>query len=286
MPFTTLISPTELVTHLGDPNWAIIDCRFSLTDTEAGRRNYLASHIPGALYAHLDEDLSGPFVVGKTGRHPLPAVEALSQTLSRWGIDDTVQVVVYDDAGGMVAGRLWWMLRWLGHDAVAVLDGDWRAWQAEIGAQDCVQGEEQRTPRHFVAKVRPEMLASLAEVEAEVADPRHRLLDARAADRFRGENETIHPRAGHIPSAVCAHYAGNLTPEGRFQAADLLRQRFMTLLDGTAPEQAIFYCGSGVSACNNLLAMEIAGLPGGRLYVGSWSEWSANPNHPIAVGAE
>ena len=284
MAFTTLISPAELAANLGKPNWAIIDCRFSLADTEAGRRNYLAGHIPGAIYAHLDEALSGKYVAGKTGRHPLPAVEAFSQTLSRWGIDDTVQVVVYDDSGGMVAGRVWWMLRWLGHDAVAVLDGDWRAWKAEMGAEQATQGSEQREPRTFVAKVRPEMLASLAEVEAEVADPKRRLLDARAEDRFRGENETIHPRAGHIPGAVCAYFAGNLTPEGRFQSPAFLHQRFQSLLGEVPPEQAIFYCGSGVSACNNLLAMEVAGLPGGRLYVGSWSEWSGNPDRPIATG--
>lgn len=291
MAYTTLITPSELAKQFGDPNWAhncaIIDCRFSLVDTEAGRRNYLAGHIPGALYAHLDEDLSGPFTVGKTGRHPLPSVEKFVQTLSDWGIDDTVQVVIYDDAGGVMSGRLWWMLRWMGHDAVAVLDGDWRAWKAENerqGAKEIVrQGAETRSARTFVPRVRPEMVASLAEVEAEVEKGQRKLIDARAEDRFRGENETIHPRAGHIPGAVCAFYGGNLTSDAHFQAPDFLRTRFTALLGDQPASQAIFYCGSGVSACHNLLAMEIAGLPGAKLYVGSWSEWSANPNHPIAT---
>lgn len=282
MPFTTLITPTELAQHLDDPNFAnncaIIDCRFSLVDTEAGRRSYLAGHIPGAVYAHLDEDLSGPFVVGKTGRHPLPSVEKFAQTLSNWGIDDTVQVVAYDDAGGVMAGRLWWMLRWLGHDAVAVLDGDWRRWNGESR-----QGNETRSPRQFVPRVRSEMVATLAEVEAEVEKGERQLIDARAEDRFHGQNETIHPRAGHIPGAVCAYYVGNLTPDARFQSPEFLRNRFTSLLADRTPSQSIFYCGSGVSACHNLLAMEIAGLTGAKLYVGSWSEWSADPNRPIAT---
>ena len=291
MPFTTLITPGELANHLGDPNWAhncaIIDCRFSLVDTEAGRRNYLAGHIPGAIYAHLDEDLSGPFVVGKTGRHPLPTVEKFTQTLSNWGIDDSVQVVIYDDAGGVMAGRLWWMLRWLGHDAAAVLDGDWRGWNAENAGKGESEikraGVENRPARKFVPHVRPEMVATLAEVEAEVQKGERRLVDARAEDRFRGENETIHPRAGHIPGAVCAFYANNLTPDARFQSPEFLRTRFGALLGNQPPSQAIFYCGSGVSACHNLLAMEVAGLSGAKLYVGSWSEWSADPNRPIAT---
>lgn len=278
MPYTTLITPAQLAQHLDDPNYAIIDCRFSLTDTEAGRRNYLAGHIPGAVYAHLDEDLSGPFVVGKTGRHPLPSVETFAETLSNWGINDNVQVVIYDDAGGVMSGRLWWMLRWMGHDAVAVLDGDWRAWKGESR-----QGKESRSPRKFVPRVRPEMVASLAEMEAEVQKGERKLVDARAEDRFRGENETLHPRAGHIPGAVCAFYAGNLTPDAQFKSPEALRERFTTLMGNQPPSQSIFYCGSGVSACHNLLAMEIAGLPGAKLYVGSWSEWSADPNRPIAT---
>ncbi len=294
MPYTTLITPAELANHLDDPDWAIFDCRYALTDHVVGRHKYLENHIPGAVYADLGQDLSGEKIPGKTGRHPLPAVETFAETLSRWGIDERVQVVAYDDAGGVYAGRLWWMLRWMGHDTVAVLDGDWRAWEKERQGFDVSSaerdkkarraGEETRPRREFGARVRPDMLASLAEVEAEARDPQGRLLDARAADRFRGENEMIDAKAGHIPSAVCAFYAANLTTEGRFQSSAFLRDRFTPLLGNVPANQAIFYCGSGVSACHNLLAMEIAGLPGGRLYVGSWSEWSARADRPVAVG--
>jgi len=282
MPFTTLISPAELSAHLNDPDWAIVDCRFSLVDTGKGRRDYLAGHIPGAMYAHLDEDLSGPIVRGVTGRHPLPAIDDFVTKLSAWGIDGATQVVVYDDASGMYAGRLWWMLRWLGHDAVAVLDGDWRLWQAD--GRPIGRSAEQRTPRTFLAQPRSQLLATVEEIAQRLNDPAQHLFDVRAADRYRGENETIDPVAGHIPGAVNAPYALNLDTDGRFLPAGDLRERYEALLGDAAPQEAIFYCGSGVSAVHNLLAMAYAGLPMGRLFVGSWSQWIADEGRPVATG--
>ena len=283
MPYTTLISTAELAEHLADPDWAVIDVRFSLTDHAVGERNYLAAHIPGAVYAHLERDLSSPQIAGKTGRHPLPPVAAITQTLSQWGIDSRTQVVVYDDNSGVYAGRLWWMLRWLGHDAVALLDGDWRLWQAE--GRPTRSGAEQRDARTFTPRVRPHLLATSDEIAGRLGAPDLHLFDARAADRYRGENETIDPVVGHVPGAVNAPYALNLDADGRFLSAGELRERYEALLGDAPAEEAIFYCGSGVSAVHDLIAVEVAGLGLPRLYVGSWSEWIADPARPVASGA-
>jgi thiosulfate/3-mercaptopyruvate sulfurtransferase len=283
MPFTSLISSAEVAAHLDNPDWAIVDCRFALTDTERGRRDYWAAHIPGAVYAHLDEDLSGSIIPGKTGRHPLPPIDDFVARLSAWGIDNRTQVVVYDDASGLYAGRLWWMLRWLGHDAAALLDGDWRLWQAE--GRPVRSGVENRSQRTFVAQPRPHLQATVDELLRRRGDSTLRLFDARTADRYRGENETIDPVAGHIPDAVNAPYALNLDADGRFLAASELRERYEALLGDAPAQEAIFYCGSGVSAAHDLLALEIAGLGMGRLYVGSWSEWIADPARPVATGS-
>ncbi len=281
--YTTLITTDILAAHLDDPNWAVVDCRFALLDPAKGRTDYLAAHIPGAIYAHLDEDLSSPRIPGQTGRHPLPTPETFAATLARWGIDDSVQVVVYDDAGAMVAGRLWWMLRWLGHNAVAVLDGDWRAWLAE--GRPTRSGVETRTPRNFVAALQPGLTIDTDEVAARLHDPTLRLFDARSAERFRGENETIDPRAGHIPGAVSAPYADNLTADGHFLPPAALRTRWTERSADNGSCEEVVYCGSGVSAAHHVLARAHAGLPLPRLYVGSWSEWSADPARPIATGA-
>lgn len=282
MAFTTLISSAEVAAHLDDPAWAIVDCRFALTDPDKGRRDYLTAHIPGAVYAHLDDDLSSPIVPGVTGRHPLPPVEVCAARFSAWGIDAQTQVVVYDDLSGLFAGRLWWMLRWLGHDAVAVLDGDWRLWQAEGRAVRT--GVEARTPRLFIPHLRPHLLATVDELLQRRADPTLRLFDVRTVERYRGENETIDPVAGHIPGAVSAPYTTNLDADGRFLAPGELRERYEALLGDAVPGETIFYCGSGVSAVHDLIALEVAGLGMGRLYVGSWSEWVADPTRPVATG--
>lgn len=284
MSHITILSTSELAQHLTDPDWAIVDCRFWLDDTERGRRDYWQAHIPGAVYAHLDEDLSGPIVPGLTGRHPLPAIDAITRTLSDWGIDSSVQVVAYDDAGGSMAARLWWLLRWLGHEAVAVLDGGFPRWQKE--GRETRDGVETRLPRSFVSHPRPELLASTANVLEATKDAHQRVFDSRAAERYRGENETIDPVAGHIPGAVSAPYADNIGPEGLFLPREALRARFETLLGGMPAGQTLFYCGSGVSAAQNLIALAHAGLGEARLYAGSWSEWIADPSRPIATGNE
>ncbi len=285
MSNTTLISPDELQSSLADPACVLIDCRFSLTDTDLGRNGYLANHIPGALYAHLDDDLSGPVVKGQTGRHPLPSVEQFVDTLSAWGIGAGVQVVAYDDTGGSMAARLWWMLRWLGHEDVAVLNGGWQAWNA--AGHPVRSGPESPEPRgwrgrrEFEARPRPELVADATEVERIRNHDSYVLCDCRGADRFRGENETIDPVAGHIPGAISLPYAGNLTEDKTFRPAAELKQRFEHSLGRTPSENVVLYCGSGVTAAHNALAIAYAGLGDARLYPGSWSEWITDPRRPI-----
>ncbi len=280
MTYTTLIQPSDLAAHLGDPGWAVVDVRFSLDDPARGRRAYAEAHIPGATYAHLDEDLSGPVRPGVTGRHPLPTPEAFAATLGRLGIGNTTQVVAYDDAGGAIAARLWWMLRWLGHDAVAVLDGGFPAWQA--GGYAVRGGEEVPAPARFVPHPRPALLADVEDIVRRA--PGVRLLDARAAERYRGEVEPIDPVAGHIPGALSAPFRENLDDRGRFLPPDVLRRRFERLLGGAPQADVICYCGSGVTAAHNLLALAHAGFAGARLYPGSWSHWITDPERPVATG--
>lgn len=285
MIYTTLIDSQTLADHLQHPDWVIIDCRFSLADTERGRRAYLLNHIPGALYAHLDEDLCSPVFPEKTGRHPLPEVGTLAERFARWGIDSSVQVVAYDDwpgAPGAVAARLWWSLRWLGHTAVAVLDGGWESWLAE--QRPVVSGEEQApVVRNFQPVLHPELLATTTDVNHMRLDDDYRIFDSRAEERYLGMNETIDPVAGHIPGAWSAPFAGNMGTDGKFLPSLALRERFTMLLNGVSAENAVFYCGSGVSAAHNLLAVAHAGLGEARLYAGSWSEWITDPHRPIAT---
>jgi thiosulfate/3-mercaptopyruvate sulfurtransferase len=280
MSYTTTISAGELAQHLDDPEWAIVDCRFKLADPVQGHKEYKSSHITGAVYAHLDEDLSGPVIKGVTGRHPLPGIKEISEVFSRLGIDRRVQVVVYDDMGGaLAADRVWWLLRWLGHDAVAVLDGGWQVWEER--KLPVSSGVEWRERREFIPHPRNELIISTQEVEQIHKDPRYRLLDARSADRFRGENETIDPIAGHIPGAISAPYAGNLNPAGTFQSNGNLATRYKRLIGDTPVNHVVCYCGSGVTAVHDILAMLKAGLGEARLYAGSYSEWITDPKHPV-----
>ncbi len=280
MAYTTTITAAELDQHLDDSNWAIIDCRFKLANTDQGRSDYTASHIPGAVYAHLDEDLSGPIIKGVTGRHPLPSVEKIMGVFSRFGIYSDVQVVSYDDMGGALAAvRVWWLLRWLGHEAVAVLDGGWQEWQKNGLPVD--NTTPVRQPRQFIPHPRNDMIVTSAEVEWMRLDPHYRLLDARSADRYRGENETIDPVAGHIPGAISAPYAGNLNPDGTFRTDERLCARYKRLVGDTPIDHVVAYCGSGVTAVHDVLAMVKAGLGEPRLYAGSYSEWITDPNHPV-----
>jgi thiosulfate/3-mercaptopyruvate sulfurtransferase len=279
---TTLISTEQLADHLGDSDWVIVDCRFDLADTEKGRRDYQQGHIPGAIYTHLDDDLSGSVRPGETGRHPLPDVDTLAETFSSWGIDSDVQVVAYDARGGAIAARLWWLLRWLGHDAVAVLNGGFPRWVAE--SRPVTAAIITLQPREFQPDMRPEMLANAADVLAHFGDTSYRLVDSRAPERYRGEEEPLDPVAGHIPGALSYHFARNLQADETFELKPILRGRFRALLDDVPAERTIFYCGSGVTAAHNVLALAYAGLGMAQLYAGSWSHWITDPERPIVQG--
>lgn len=273
--FTTLIDVSSLSQNFEDRDWVIVDCRFSLADTTAGRRAYEQAHITGAVYAHLDHDLSGPPVTDN-GRHPLPTPAALTKLFGRLGIDESKQVIVYDDANGMVASRLWWMLRYMGHKAVAVLAGGWPAWQA--ANLPTFSGVEINPPVIFTGAPHPGWLVPIDDVPQVPL-----LIDSRSPERYRGENETIDTQAGHIPGAINYFYQNNWAADGYLPPAEIQTQ-LQQLLGDTPADEAVFYCGSGVSACANLLALTHAGLGNGRLYVGSWSEWSRDSERPIATG--
>jgi thiosulfate/3-mercaptopyruvate sulfurtransferase len=281
MNFTTLISVNDLARHLDDPAWIVCDCRHDLMNYESGRHAHAEGHIPGARFLHLDEDLSGP-KNGRNGRHPLPHPITFTLRLGALGIDNRKQVVAYDASGGCYAARLWWMLRWVGHHRVAVLDGGWDAW---------VQAAHRVTAEHPVVagtSYNPELQPQTAVDTAFIASHLNRqdvsVLDARSADRFCGENETLDPVAGHIPGAVNRYFKHNLDESGRFKGARALEREFGDLLGNRTPDSVVHQCGSGVTACHNLLAMEIAGLSGSRLYPGSWSEWCSDRARPVATG--
>lgn len=279
----SVIRVDELARSLGAPHTSIVDCRFSLADPEAGRRAYLAGHVPGAVYAHLDEDLSGPKIAGKTGRHPLPDPASLAEKLGVWGIGNGARVVVYDDAGGAFASRLWWLLRWLGHDEVAVLDGGWPAWLASGAPTSTERPSPSRAA--FVPRVRPELVALADEVDRLRVRADHRVLDARTVERFRGDVEPIDPVAGHIPGARSLPLGENLDA-GKLRDPDAIRTRFARALGDVPAERAVAYCGSGVTACHLIWAAEVAGLGGMRLYPGSWSEWITDAKRPVVGGDE
>jgi thiosulfate/3-mercaptopyruvate sulfurtransferase len=283
--YTTLIEPQDLAAHTSDIDWAILDCRSELARPEWGASAYAEGHIPNAIYAHLDRDLSSP-VTSTSGRHPLPLVETFVATLGRWGIDEDVQVVAYDQSNGAYASRLWWLLRWVGHSRVAVLNGGFAAWQhagLPVSKQPGV-----RQPRRFTPDRAQAGVVSTVELEkllaaGQLGTGARTLIDARSADRFAGQNETIDPVAGHVPGASNHPFAHNLDAQGRVLPPHLLRSKWLETLRGQAPATAIAMCGSGVTACHNLLALEVAGLSGAQLYAGSWSEWirdAARPTEP------
>ena len=277
MKFTTLVSADQLAQHLHDPQWVVIDCRFALTRTESGRQAYAKAHIPGARYAHLNEDLSGP-IKPASGRHPLPDPPLLAEKLGLWGIDQSKQVIVYDDSFGSMAVRLWWLLRWLGHDAVALLDGGFPSWAR--------QGRElsAEIPAVRLAEFHPAPDDSLwvdSKTVLESLRTKSLIIDARADERFSGLFEPLDKVAGHIPGSINSPFEDNLDARGNFLPAEELRAHYESLLHGARPEEVTHMCGSGVTACHNLLALEIAGMPGGKLYAGSWSEWITDPSRPV-----
>jgi thiosulfate/3-mercaptopyruvate sulfurtransferase len=280
MAFTTLIDTGTLSRHLEDPAFAVLDCRYDLADHGSGPREYVAAHLPGARYLHLERDLSGQ-KTGRNGRHPLPDPAAFAETLGRAGVGPGTQVVAYDAQGGMGAVRLWWMVRWLGHPAVAVLDGGWGKWVAEGRPVSAAVP----APRPATFPARPAGSAvDAARVLSHLGAPDQILLDARAPNRHRGLDETLDPVGGRIPGSRNRFWKDNLDAAGCFKSAAQLREELRAALGGARPEQVVHFCGSGVSACNNLLAFEVAGLPGGKLYPGSWSEWCADPARPTARG--
>ena len=281
--FTTLIDPATLAPHLNDPAWVIVDTRFDLADPARGEQQYLASHIPGARYAHLDRDLSGA-TTGVNGRHPLPTPDQLRQRFGKLGIARDTQVVVYDADNSMYAARLWWMLRYMGHDGVAVLDGGFARWCRE--GHPVRSGPEQWSQASFSGAPRDEWRVDAQTVQRLLGDPSRILVDARAESRYRGEDETLDKVGGHIPGAKNFFYRRNLADDNTFKAPDQLRREWQALLGSNQPANVVMYCGSGVTACHNLLALEHAGLTGARLFPGSWSEWSADPQRPVATGSE
>ncbi|MFA7504770.1 MAG: sulfurtransferase [Burkholderiaceae bacterium] len=282
MRWTTLIDVEELALRLDD--CLVVDCRHDLADPDAGRRAWQAGRIPGARFLHQDEDLAGP-TGSHTGRHPLPDPAKLLRRLGELGLDRGTQLVAYDDAGGAMAARLWWLARSLGHDSVAVLDGGLVAWQAAGYPLD--QGEaapSRRAPATLEPRDALTRQVDVDALERNLARPTLKLVDARTAERHRGETEPLDPVAGHIPGALSRPLGLNLRPDGRFLPAPVLRQAFAELLGDHAPEAVVHFCGSGISACHNLLAMEHAGLRGSMLYPGSWSQWCSDPSRPVAVG--
>ena len=282
--YTTLITAADLAARLDTPDWVVVDCRHDLMNPAAGRDAYAAGHIPGAVFADMDHQLSGAKQGADgvfRGRHPLPERAALLETLRGWGVNPGTQVVAYDAHGGMFAARLWWLLRWLGHPSVAVLDGALAAWQA----QELPMSTEVPAPARGTIEERAPLVATVtaAEVLSNLAGGERQVVDARAPDRFRGENETMDPVGGHIPGANNRFFKDNLQADGLFKDAAHLRADFTPLVG--EPAKAIMQCGSGVTACHNLLALEVAGMQGAALYPGSWSEWCADPARPVATGA-
>ncbi|MFI0398565.1 MAG: sulfurtransferase [Thiolinea sp.] len=277
--YKTLINTQTLVARLEQKDQIIFDCRFNLADPSAGERAYQAGHIPGAFYLNLDQDLSSP-ITATTGRHPLPNPEQLANKLAVYGLNENTQVFVYDDISGAFAARTWWLLRWLGHEAVAVLDGGWPAWIAQAGSLEQNPPALPQQVGNFKAQLQANYFLTTDALSQ--AHP-YQIIDARSSERFRGELEPIDPIAGHIPGALNRPLTDNLL-NGQFKSASQLKQAWEAKLAGKAPEAIVHMCGSGVSACHNLLAMEVAGLSGSRLYVGSWSEWIRDPTRRVATG--
>jgi thiosulfate/3-mercaptopyruvate sulfurtransferase len=279
MSYTTLVSADILAANLDNPNWRLFDCRFSLADATAGHKAFRQGHIPGAHYADLNQDLSAP-VQSKTGRHPLPDFRVLGKKLGDWGVNNRSQIVVYDDAGGAFAGRMWWLLRTMGHTQVAVLDGGLGLWRKHNLPITTTLAKI--SPSQFRVYLDNQQWLDASQVADGLATGKITLLDARTPERFHGRQEPIDPVAGHVPKALNKPLPSNLDKAGQFLAADQLRRQFIQLIGAQRTEHVVHMCGSGVTACHNLLAMEIAGLSGSKLYAGSWSEWITNPNRAVA----
>jgi thiosulfate/3-mercaptopyruvate sulfurtransferase len=283
MTYDLLVSTEDLANHLDDPYWLVVDCRFVLSRPDEKEEQYLRAHIPGAIYANLDRDLSGDIVPGVTGRHPLPAPEEAAERFGEMGIGPGMQIVAYDDQGGSLAAvRLWLMLRWLGYKTAAVLDGGWQKWLEEDRPVNA--GKEVRSPRLLKARINESYFVNAEEVDRMRIDPSYKLIDVRAPERYSGEIEPIDPVAGHIPGAENVPYSKNLNDKGVFRSPAELRKQYQDLLGNIPSENTIFYCGSGVTSIHSLLAMLVAGLGQAKIYPGSWSEWITDRTRPVATG--
>ena len=280
MTYQTIVSADVVFQNLNNPNWVILDCRDSLTDADYGHRSYLEAHIPNASYCFLFDDFSSA-ITPATGRHPLPDMEKLTDKLGDWGIDENTQVVVYDDMGGAIAARMWWQIRTLGHKNVALLDGGLKYWQA----QDLPMTTEIKQPekKAFIGNFDATQLIEVDTVLENIEAKNFGLLDARAAPRYLGEKEPFDPVAGHVPNAINRDFMDNLNEDGLFKSADTLKKEFEAILKDCPNQQIVHMCGSGVTANHNMLAMEIAGLSGSKLFLGSWSQWVTDPSRPVAT---
>lgn len=276
MSYTGLVDAQSVFQHLDDPAWVIVDCRHSLADFSLGRKMYAEGHIPGAFFADVEHDLAGE-KTGSNGRHPLPEPEALANYLRALGVDDDTQIVAYDAGGDMFAARLWFLCKWIGHERVAVLDGGLAAWLS-AGYALSAEPSDARSLGSLAVRLDPHLVVDAAFVLANMDRAEVQLVDARGADRFRGENETIDPVAGHIPGAENHPFKANFAEDLRFKSPEELRALFARFIDA---DHVIHQCGSGVSGAVNMLAMHVAGFPASKLYAGSWSEWIANPDRPV-----
>jgi thiosulfate/3-mercaptopyruvate sulfurtransferase len=277
-----LLRADDLASHLNDPAWVIFDCRHDLVDHAKGERLYRDGHVPGAHFAAVETAMSGA-KTGKNGRHPLPEPAAIAEFFARHGVTRESTIVAYDDAGGLYAARLWWLARWIGFSRVALLDGGWPKWISE--GRPVSREVPGPTPTGVEnVSAAPAQVWSAADVQRLLSDATCALIDARAGERYRGEVEPMDPVAGHIPGALNRFYKANLNADLTFRPAEEIRREFEVLVDGRAPERVGHQCGSGITACANIFAMEYAGLAGSKLYAGSWSEWVADPSRPVAKG--
>ena len=282
MEYSTIINNNILKQHLDDPDWMIFDCRHDPFDFGSGRQAFGVSHIPNAKFAHMSADLSSPSS-GNNGRHPLPAANVFIKRLENWGVDNTKQIVTYDDSGSIYAARLWWMLRWIGHSKVAVLNGGWGHWCNLNFPTERTAPALATTTTRFFDVPRDTEWVSIQTIEAAVGNPLICMIDARSPQKFAGLDEQQDPIGGHIPGALNRFYRKNIDVNGCFLSPTLLKTEFQALIGNIPPENVIHQCGAGITACNNILAMEIAGLHGSKLYPGSWSEWCSNPLRPMIL---
>ena len=281
MEYNTIISADELAKIIDNDDVRIFDCRFLLKDPQGGLKKYQEGHLPNAQFADMDTQLSSA-MTEQSGRHPLPSAMDLIEQLQAWGISNDTQVIAYDDISGAFAARMWWMLRWMGHNKVAVLDGGMQKWQANGG--ELSTDIPSFTAGNFDAEIHDDWLVDIETVQAELANKNITLIDARAADRFTGKDQKTDPVPGHVPGANSLPFGGNLTAEGTFAAAEVIQARFSKLITDQPLDKVVNMCGSGVTACHNLLALEIAGITPTKLFIGSWSQWIRDTSRPVATG--